>query len=761
MQKPLGLFVLLFFLGFEIASAANVTIEGKVRDMNTHNEISFVNIFVKDTQIGTSSDFSGRFSLTIPDATEDMQIVFQHISYDPKTVALDEANSVDDFYLQPRVIPFPDIQVGAKAPQQSDIKKDLPQTVAVLESETFQGRGFTDAGDLLRTDHSVQVEEDLSGKKTLALRGGNPDEVIVLYDGVKMNSTYDNVFDFSLIDVEDVDRFEIIKGSNTALYGSEAFSGVVNIVPKIQQDYNIRFQQRFGTYNSGNWGLHLYQNVDKLHASYSFKQGGVARNFTETRANADTTSTDTDDLTNTSDRHNANVVYSFSKTESGRLKDNLSVMYIRNDLDYKNRVDYEQVSSLNQLISARYEGDIGPVTDLDVSFSRHWLDESQSYFTQTDFLDREIEDLSYHFRLEKGFQIRNIEALAAYQYQDAELDYQDIRDMSDDGSITGLESATLSRQHHGFVAIGKLGMPSGSEVVKTLNFDLSLRYDRVTDEQTNSEYQNSLNPDAEGTVGYFGNNEWDDLTVKFATHLAGYQDNLSFSTYLTYGTNVKFPTLFQQISQPNLAADPEDRPSLNPEKNTGVELSAVVTRDMHTHPVIYGVQFTGNYIQNHYDNKFRVYYAPGSPVAYYDNVVDAKISGLEGTFSLFMLRKKLTLEMGYSHYFISEKLAFPFKSEQKQTVNLILNHAGYSVQVHGFHEGDQIGIIRRYSGDFDSEVTLPGYSNMDVHVSKTLEWDKLKLFANFSVRNLLDNDEVLEGLAIRDRRFYLTFGAQY
>ena len=122
----------------------------------------------------------------------------------------------------------------------------------MLESKTFEIRGFIDAGDLLKTEHSIQVEEDLSGKKTVSIRGGNPDEIVVMYNGVKLNRAYDNTFDLSLIDLEDIDRFEIIKGSNTALYGPEAFSGVINIVPKTQYDYHVRFQQRLGTYQSGN-----------------------------------------------------------------------------------------------------------------------------------------------------------------------------------------------------------------------------------------------------------------------------------------------------------------------------------------------------------------------------------------------------------------------------------------------------------------------------------------------------------------------------
>ncbi|OQY27283.1 MAG: hypothetical protein B6244_11110 [Candidatus Cloacimonetes bacterium 4572_55] len=758
--KHVCLVILLFFMSIALASGEEIVLQGKIRDVNTYQEIPFVNILIKDTQLGASSDFAGRFKLVVSEWGDDTVVVFRHISYDFYEIALSEIKDIDNIYLQPRVIPFPDIEVGAKAPKPPDIKKDLPQTVSVIESRAFQGRGFVDVGDLLKTDHSIQVDEKLSGKKSVSIRGGNPDEVIVLYDGVKLNSSYDNVFDFSRIDVEDVERFEIIKGSNTALYGSEAFSGVVNVVPKIRQDYKIKLQQRLGSYDSGNWGLHLYQNIDRLHASYSFKQGGVHRAFSEDsdlggRGNK---------LDNTTDRHSANLVYSFSQTKNNRLKDNLSLSYLRNDLDYDNQHYNEKVESSDQLISLRYDGNIGSVPNLVASFSHYSLEEDQTLDRTDPRLNRDIKDRSYHFRLEKGFEFSSFNLIAAYQYQDAELDYLDeVGETLDKDLPQGVESAILTRNHHGLVAIAKLHAPSGSDLIKTFDFDISLRHDRVQDGQKDVVLRTGESGDL------FSDQDWNETTAKFSTYMSGYSQNLSFSAHVTYGKNVKFPTLFQQISQPDFQTQPQNRPNLDSEKNTGVELGGEVTKVTETHPFIRGFGFSCAYIQNNYDNKFRTRYAPGSPVALYENVQNANISGLEGIFSLYMFRKKLTLELGYSHYAISDKEAFPFKSDNKGAMNLILDHAGYSLYLHGFYESEQEGVIRSYSAQPDDPdgyvskalVSLSDYANIDFHFSKIVELSDFKIFANFSVRNILDDNEELEGLAIRDRRFYLTFGTQY
>ncbi|MFQ5753506.1 MAG: TonB-dependent receptor domain-containing protein, partial [bacterium] len=270
--------------------------------------------------------------------------------------------------------------------------------------------------------------------------------------------------------------------------------------------------------------------------------------------------------------------------------------------------------------------------------------------------------------------------------------------------------------------------------------------------------------------GIFNNNSWNETVFKFSVGLTGYRDYLSFNSYLNFGTNVKFPTLFQQISSPLRLTSERFQPNLNPEKSRSVEIGFSVTKEFRGRPALYGWGISGIFFQNHYDNKFRLSATPGVPVNFYDNVQNARISGFETKSSLYLYRKKLTLQYALAKYNISEKAAFPFKSDIKHTFDILVDHAGYSFQIHWFKEGEQVGWLRLTSSgtipepSFTGfgEITLPDYSNLDVHLSKKFGIGKLKLFLNFSGRNLLNSEDViLEGLAIRDRRFYVTMGAQY
>jgi len=733
-------------------------ISGSVLNINTHQEISGVNIFIRDTKFGTTTDESGKYFLRLTGVTDQTKVIFQHVAYKVLQVSLDSLKSIKTVYLQPRIIPLQSIQIEGITEIRGEITKDLPQPISIIEAKTFEMRGFVDAGDLLRIEHSVQVDEELSGKKTVAIRGGNPDEVVVMYNGVKMNSTYDNVFDFSLIDLDDIQRVEVIKGSNTSLYGPEAFSGVVNIIPRLKQDYNIRFQQRLGTYRSGNWGVHFYQDKDQLQGTFSFKRGAYKRGFigSEDREAQ---------LINNSNHHKGYINFDLTEPKPGKLSNSIGGMWLRTFLEYDNQRDLEKLKNENHLYSLLYSGDILVFKNLNLSTSFRKLDETQSQTGENYVLARDIEDESIIIRAENHYHIGLFDLLFAYNYQNSKLVFSDLSSNMESFFIQQpdtLESSELRREHHGFASIVKFNIGRNEEdIIYKIDLDLSIRYDQVQDKQLDPMIGLDDQNVTDGSeIGFFNKNKWQKVTSKISVNFSGFRENFNFNSYINYGKNVKFPTLFQQIGIPYYLSTNTSQPNLNPEQNSSTEIGVVVTSELPNHPKIFGWQVSGNYFMNEYKNKFRSFSSPNVPIAYYDNVLHARISGIEAKNSLFLLKKKVTFEIGLSRYSISEKAAFPFKSDFKTTLNIIVDHGGWAFQIHMFKENEQAGWLRYPDGDF-VVVTLPKYSNIDFHISKKFGLFGLMYFMNFSGRNLLDDDLVLQGLAIRDRRFYLTIGIQY
>jgi len=744
----------LFGLSFKALSAQEIVIRGRVCHANTYQEISQVNIYIKETNIGTTSDIHGTFTLRIPTPNREWILVFEHIAYFAIQIPLIEAQNRSRFDLQPRVIQLPEISVVAEKGA-SEILKDIPQSHSIISAESFEIRGYVDVADLLKTEQSIQVDEELSGKKTVGIRGGNPDDVVVLYNGVRMNNLYDNVFDLSLINLEDVSQLEIIRGSNTALYGADANSGVINIVPKTHSQFSTRVQQKIGTYALGTWDVHFNRNFyDRLNLSYTYKEGGTQRLYSD--------SVDVDNyLKNMKTYHTGSMVYSLSGRDKGLAEENLSLMYLNSKLEYENLQFNENLLNRNQMISMQFDGHIGWRRNVKLRGSYQWLDEERISSVENWQIDRHVLNKALNFGVEKRFIMQQLEFLAGYQYEGSELNFQDERRVPGEESL-GIESALLSRKKHGVVGIAKIHVPTESSFYKATDFDVSFRYDHLTDTYNNIEQRVSDNPFQQAEDIHLDDKSWGQSMLKFSSHLFGSSEKLKLNVYLNYGTNYKFPTMFQQISSPSVLSHEGQalQPYLKPEKNNSTEIGVELMGESIEDPSVNGWQLNVNYFRNAYNNKLRMFYIPFSPIAYYDNIQNAEITGFELKAALFMIRKKLTLEFGTSNYSITEKAAFPFKAEHKHIVNVLIEHAAFSVQIHGFKESDQVGWIRKSDGTF-TEVRLKGYTNVDFHISKTIVLDNTEFFVNFSGRNLLGDETRLEGLTLRDRRVYFTFGIQF
>ncbi len=116
-------------------------------------------------------------------------------------------------------------------------RRGVPQAFEVITASDINARHPTSVTELLRQAVGVNVIQQGSrgGISSLILRGGEPNFTVVLVDGVKTNdstNTRGGSYDFSYLDVGDIERIEIIRGPMSALYGSDALSGLVSIVTR-------------------------------------------------------------------------------------------------------------------------------------------------------------------------------------------------------------------------------------------------------------------------------------------------------------------------------------------------------------------------------------------------------------------------------------------------------------------------------------------------------------------------------------------------
>jgi len=745
-------FFLTFLFCYSEAWTQTDQITGVVRDANSYREVGGVNILILGTQSGTICNAAGRYTLQIPAGLAQGRAVFRHVSYFQLEVSLDSLRRHPEVRLQPRLINVPGMEVIGQGEKPSyELSRELPQAVTLLDAKNFELRGYADAGDYLRTDAAIQVEEEMSGRKTLSIRGGNSDDVVVLYNGVKMNNLVDHTFDFSLIDLDRLQRFEIIRGGNTVLYGPEAFSGVINIVPQSSEKYFAQAQYRMGTYNTENISVNLNKTLRRWSASYGYKTGQNTRYFAGSPKDQN--------LQNDAEHHTFDLQYQSPASRPDESANTLHLTLLRSDLTFDNTRDAETVDNLQELAALRYQGAIAGINDLNLLASFRRSNEGQGLHFASSLFDRSAQDDQLSLEAAKGFHLGGIKWLAGYQYNQTLLDLLDNR--QEDSQPYSLQDADLTRQHHGLVAIATIEAPTGSNFFRTFELNISARQDNLHDlhDSRTDLYIAGKKGATVVSSDQHETKDWQATSLKMAVSLNGYSGRSYFSSYLSYGSNSKFPTLLQMMSSPlllKLGGEPID---LKAEKIRSLELGAEMRREIEDN-VLSGWEASANYFQNYYDNKFRAYTTPGIPITFYDNVPTAQISGAEGKYAVLFFRNKVRTELSLADLSISEKAAFPFKSDFKMTLQLSVDHAGYFFNILAFHESDQIGWMRTQTGDF-MEVTLPSQFNLDAHIGKMLQLKPVSLFINFSGRNLLNADKVLlQGLSLRDKRYYISVGLQ-
>jgi hemoglobin/transferrin/lactoferrin receptor protein len=111
---------------------------------------------------------------------------------------------------------------------------ETPRSVTVLDAETIQRREARSVGDLLRGEPGLATAVDGSVGVDPVIRGLKRDQILVLVDGVRVNAMQPPARGSlaSYVNVDLIERIEVVRGPGSVLYGAGAMGGVINIITK-------------------------------------------------------------------------------------------------------------------------------------------------------------------------------------------------------------------------------------------------------------------------------------------------------------------------------------------------------------------------------------------------------------------------------------------------------------------------------------------------------------------------------------------------
>ena len=109
---------------------------------------------------------------------------------------------------------------------------DSPVEVQVITAQDIARTGARDLAELLEREGSVHVTRAAGRGSTIEIQGLSSEHVLILINGRRLIGRVNGAIDLSRIRVAEIQRVEIVKGATSALYGSDALGGVVNIITR-------------------------------------------------------------------------------------------------------------------------------------------------------------------------------------------------------------------------------------------------------------------------------------------------------------------------------------------------------------------------------------------------------------------------------------------------------------------------------------------------------------------------------------------------
>ena len=249
MKKYLLLFVLVLLSSLNFAQSFDLQIS--VLDSVKGTPISNANIYLDNRTFGTTSGsgFSTFHNINIGSYS----LIISHLSY--TTFENDIAIFSDTtltVLLNPASIKLNEVIVTS-GKYEKDINL-LPFSVTSVKKENIKKSASVTVSDLLKNESGISILRDGVWGTEICIRGLNRTNIVTLIDGNRIETSTDISTRLSMFDLNDIERIEVIKGAASALYGSGATGGTVNIISR-SGSYNSEFTlsgNYLGGYNSVN-----------------------------------------------------------------------------------------------------------------------------------------------------------------------------------------------------------------------------------------------------------------------------------------------------------------------------------------------------------------------------------------------------------------------------------------------------------------------------------------------------------------------------
>jgi outer membrane receptor for ferrienterochelin and colicins len=252
--------------------------------------VPFVNILLKNTTTGTSSDENGNYSLSIPAGKQIISVQAVGYKTQDKQINVPENGKTHlDFNLEESVFGLNQVVISATRGLQK--RTEAPVIVTVTNSEVLQKAQAISLSEGLSFQPGLRIETNCQncGFSQVRMNGLDGAYSQILMDSRPIFSALNGVYGLDQIPTNMIERIEVVRGGGSALYGSNAIAGTINIITKDPITDSFKINTHYGLIDgtSPDKALTLNGTVLSENLDLGMQIYGMLRDRTQYDANED------------------------------------------------------------------------------------------------------------------------------------------------------------------------------------------------------------------------------------------------------------------------------------------------------------------------------------------------------------------------------------------------------------------------------------------------------------------------------------------
>jgi outer membrane receptor for ferrienterochelin and colicins len=231
-------------------------------------------VVIEGTTLGSATDIKGFYSISrLTPGKYTIRISLLGYETLQKTLLIQKGNNNADFLLNETNINLNEVVVTGTKSEKT--LKNVPVITQVISGRQMLNMGITSVTGALQTMVPGIDVSQFGTRASITMQGMDAKYVLFLVDGERIAGEVNGDIDYSMLNMENIERIEVIKGASSSLYGSNAIGGVINIITKrISESFDGKFYSRYSEYNElfSGGGISFKKGIAGSRTSFNYSR---------------------------------------------------------------------------------------------------------------------------------------------------------------------------------------------------------------------------------------------------------------------------------------------------------------------------------------------------------------------------------------------------------------------------------------------------------------------------------------------------------